>query len=219
MTVGDVASREQLERGRDVGVADVGDRREDVDLAQDHRRQLDLARRAVQADEQHAAAPARAGDRRGRRVRRAARLDHDVEADAVGELEQQLGEVAARGVRRLARAEGRRRREPVVVDVDRRRRALRPLGCDAPATMNEPIPPAPITATASSGPCATRESAWRATASGCVIAAASSSHASGTARQIDAGDVTYSASPPSTCRPSVRYSAHRFVRPRRHQAQ
>ena len=82
----------------------------------------------------------------------------------------------------------------------------------APATMNEPMPPAPITATASPGPCATRESAWRATASGWVIAAASSSHASGTGWQIAAGDVTYSASPPSTWRPSVRYSAHRFVR-------
>ena len=65
----DVARREQLERGRDVGVADVGDRREDVDLAQDHRREVELARRAVQADEQHAPAAARAGDRRGRRVR------------------------------------------------------------------------------------------------------------------------------------------------------
>ena len=84
---------------------------------------------------------------------------------------------------------------------------------EAPAMMNEPMPPAPITATVSSGPCATRESAWSATASGCAIAAASSSQASGTRRQIAAGDVTYSASPPSTCRPSVRYSAHRFVRP------
>ena len=64
--------------------------------------------------------------------------------------------------------------------------------------MKEPMPPAPMTATDSSGACATRESACSATASGCAIAAASSSHASGTGRQIDAGEVTYSASPPST---------------------
>ena len=70
MTASDIAVREQLERRRDVGVAHVRDGREDVDLAQDHRREVELARRAVQADEQDAAAAARAGDRRRRRVRR-----------------------------------------------------------------------------------------------------------------------------------------------------
>ena len=108
----------------------MGDRREDVDLAHDHRREVDLARRAVQADEQHASAAARARDRRGRRVRRAARLDHDVESDAVAELEQELGEVVA-GRRSTAslRSERRRRGQPLGVDVDRddasvRRRAV-----------------------------------------------------------------------------------------------
>ena len=38
-------------------------------------------------------------------------------------------------------------------------------------------------------------------------------------RQMEAGDTTSSASPPSTCKPSVRYSAHKFVRPSRHQRQ
>ena len=129
---------------------------------------------------------------------RAAGLDHDVEPDAVGELEQQLGEIAAGRVRGLAGAERARRGKPLVVDVDRDDAPVRRRAATAPATMNEPIPPAPITATASPGPCATRESAWRATARGCVIAAASSSHASGTGWQIAAGDVTYSARPPST---------------------
>ena len=82
-------------------------------------REVELARRAVQADEEHAAAAARAGDRRGRREGRAAGLDHDVESDAVGELEQQLGEVAAGRRRRLVRTERGRRRQPVGVDVDR----------------------------------------------------------------------------------------------------
>ena len=74
---------------------------------------------AVQADEQHPSSAPRAGDRRRRRVRRAARLDHDVEADAVAELEQQLGEISAGGVRGLVRAERRRGGQPLVVDVDR----------------------------------------------------------------------------------------------------
>ena len=81
------------------------------------------------------------------------------------------------------------------------------------------MPPTPITATSSSAVNWTRESACNATASGCAIAAPSSVHASGTRWQIDAGERTYSASPPSTCRPSVRYSTQRFVRPPRHQGQ
>ena len=93
------------------------------------------------------------------------------------------------------------------------------LRLEAPATRNEPIPPTPITANRSAGPCATLDKACRATASGWAIAAASSSHWPGTWRQIAAGETTSSASPPSTWRPSVRYSEHRFVRPSRHHRQ
>ena len=114
---------EQVERGRDVGVADVRDRRDDVDLAQDHRREVELPRRAVQADEQHPAAAARAGDRRGGRVRGAAGLDHHVEADA-----PLTARAAARARSRPAASavsvapSARRRRQPPV----RRRRSRRP---------------------------------------------------------------------------------------------
>src|SRR5438105_5047171 len=94
-----------------------------------------------------------------------------------------------------------------------------PARLAAAATMNEPIPPVPMTATASPAATRTRDTAWRATANGCVIAAASSSTAAGTRRQIASGELTRSANPPFTCRPSVRYSAQRFVRPRRHQRQ
>src|SRR6059058_5396688 len=51
----DVAVGEQRERRGYVGVAHVCDGREDVDLPQDRRREVELARRAVQADEQNAA--------------------------------------------------------------------------------------------------------------------------------------------------------------------
>ena len=61
-----------------------------------------------------------------------------------------------------------------------------------------PMPPTPITASASPERGAPRASAWRATASGCAMAAETSSHASGTGTQIFAGVVTSSAKPPST---------------------
>ena len=64
------------------------------------------------------------------------------------------------------------------------------LRLEAPATRNEPIPPTPITANRSAGPCATLDKACRATASGWAIAAASSSHWPGTWRQITAGETT-----------------------------
>ena len=66
------------------------------------------------------------------------------------QLEQQLGEVAAARVHGLARAEGRRRRQPIAsmsIATTRPSAARR----DAPAMMNEPMPPAPMTATVSSG--------------------------------------------------------------------
>jgi hypothetical protein len=56
-------AREQVERGGKVRVADVRDGRVDVDLAQDCRRQVELTRRAVQPDEQDAAAAPRSGER------------------------------------------------------------------------------------------------------------------------------------------------------------
>ena len=110
------------------------DRRVDVDLAQDHRGELESARSAMEADEEHAPATPRAGDRRRGCVRRAARLDDDIEPDAVGELEQQLGEILARGVCDLAGAKRARRGKPLLVDVDRDDapfdRALRCAGHD-----------------------------------------------------------------------------------------
>src|SRR5256885_1585187 len=69
--------------------------------------------------------------------------------------------------------------------------------------MNDPMPPVPMTATASPGPTPTRDTAWSATASGCVIAAASSSTESGTRRQIAAAGAPPPAPPPAPRRPTA----------------
>ena len=95
------------------------DRRVDVDLAQDHRGELESARGAMKADEEHAPAAPRPGDRRRGCVRRAARLDDDVETDSVGELEQQLPRSLPVAFADLARAKRARRGKPLLVDVDR----------------------------------------------------------------------------------------------------
>ena len=97
----------------------MGNRGEDVDLAHDHPREVDLARRGMQADEQHAPPAAHADDRRRRRVSRAAGLDHHVEPDAIAEFTQQRREVMAGGVDCLVGAQGGRGGQPLGVDVDR----------------------------------------------------------------------------------------------------
>src|SRR5439155_1375433 len=69
--------------------------------------------------DEHPSAAARARDRRRRRLRCSACLDHNVEPLAAAELEQQLGEIHAGRIRSLRRAESRCRRETLRVDVHR----------------------------------------------------------------------------------------------------
>ena len=116
---GDVAFGQQLERSRNVGVADVGDRGEDVDLADDHPREVELTRCCMQADEENTTSSTDADRRGSRRMWRAARLDDEVEANAVGEIEQEPVEILTGRVHHLARAERGRDGEPLRVDVDR----------------------------------------------------------------------------------------------------
>ena len=80
--------------------------------------------------------------------------------------------------------------------------SLKPEAAAAPI-RNEPMPPAPITASDWPGVAPLRRSPCSATASGCAMAAASSEHVSGTTRQSEAGVPTYCVSPPWLCSPSV----------------
>ena len=171
--------------------------------------------RAVQADEEHPSSAARAGDRRGGRVRRAARLDHDVEADAVAELEQQLGQVVAR------------RRSP----------SRCAPSADAVASRSSSMSIATTRPSVRAARCARDDE--RADAAGAdhrdgvVRTAARRGRARAGRRRAAASwpprrrrtrRGRRGRSPPATSRtrparrrpagPSVRYSAHRFVRPR-----
>ena len=191
-------------------VAHMGDGGEDVDLTHDHARQVELARRAVQADEEHAT-PRRApgSPRPARQARRSPRSRRRIRRRRSGRAATRR--VAAGGSRGLVRTQGRRRRQPVGVDVDRD---------DAPVDgaarcrrmMNEPIPPAPMTATDSSGACATRESAGgrrRAAASSPPRRRRTPPERDG--RYARAGHVLGELLRRPEGR-AYRYSAHRFVR-------
>ena len=113
-----------------------------------------VPRRAVQADERRASSTTHARERCGRCVRGAADLDHDVEAtpplrsrrsSARSALVAFAVSVAERGSRRRLRRRCRSRRHR-----PGRRAAM-------PRDNERSDPPAPITATASVGPCAARE--------------------------------------------------------------
>ncbi len=73
----------------------------------------------------------------------------------------------------------------------------------AAATMNEPIPPTPITTTVSPARTPARETEWSAIDSGWASTAARSLQESATGTPVDAGTITCSARPPSVCSPSV----------------
>jgi len=92
--------------------------RDDVDLAHDHAREVELPRCSVQPEEEHPTPTPHADGRRRRRVSRSACLDHDVEPDAVRELLQQARELLPRRVDHLVGTQRGGGDEPLRVDVD-----------------------------------------------------------------------------------------------------
>ena len=183
--MGELGGVQHLDGRGEILVAHVRERRLDVDLADRRREEVERDRLGLQADDQDGAAALGGCDRDSGRARHARGLEHDVGAVA-GDGADRLDRVLAARVARCAR-----RRARVRLRAARRRcrpRSATPAPEPAAApTRNEPMPPAPSTATDCPGCAPLRRSACSATASGCAIAAASSEHVSGTSRQSAAG--------------------------------
>ena len=81
-----------------------------VDLTNDHVREVDRTRLAMEADEQDAPTAASACERTRRRLRCSARLYDDIEPIAITDLEQQLAKIVACPVDNLSGPECRRGR-------------------------------------------------------------------------------------------------------------